>query len=186
MDEVEFRLGYGAAWLDLLATLNGRLRPPTVDALSEPRRLGEFLAVEGMAPRRAPDADDLQAAQQLRDALYALARGQLDGNAPDSGAVRVVNAAMAADSSPSMRSSGGELVVTRPRDTREALARIARQAVDTLTGSARDRLRTCGDETCAGIYLDESGRRRWCSDARCGTRARVRAHRARRAGVTGQ
>ena len=34
--------------------------------------------------------------------------------------------------------------------------------------------RTCDDETCAGIFIDHSGRRRWCSDERCGVRARVR------------
>jgi predicted RNA-binding Zn ribbon-like protein len=186
MDEHDFRLGYGAPWLDLLATLNGRLLPPVIEALADPRRLGEFLAAEGVAPRRAPDADDLRAARRLRDALYTLARSHLDGSAPDAKAVRVVNAAVAVEAAPTLRSSGGDLILTRPRDTREALARIARQAVDTLTGPGRERLRNCDDETCAGIYLDDSGRRRWCSDARCGTRARVRAHRARRAGVSGQ
>jgi predicted RNA-binding Zn ribbon-like protein len=183
MDDGEFRLGYGAPWLDLLATVNGRLRPPTIDALSDPRRLGEFLSLEGVAPRRAPDTEDLREARRLRDALYTLARGHLDGAAPDPAAVRIVNAAAAVEVAPALRASGGWLVLTRPRDTSEALARITRQAIDMLTGPGRDRLRNCDDETCAGIYVDDSGRRRWCSDARCGTRARVRAHRARRAGA---
>ncbi|WP_407935666.1 CGNR zinc finger domain-containing protein [Jatrophihabitans cynanchi] len=60
-----------------------------------------------------------------------------------------------------------------------ALARIAREAVGHLTGPERTRLRACSDETCGGIFLDESGRRRWCSDSLFGSRARVRAHRAR-------
>jgi predicted RNA-binding Zn ribbon-like protein len=61
----------------------------------------------------------------------------------------------------------------------EALARLARQSIDDLTGPTRGRLRACGDDTCAGIFLDDTGRRRWCADERCGVRARVRAHRAR-------
>jgi predicted RNA-binding Zn ribbon-like protein len=94
-------------------------------------------------------------------------------------AIRTVNAAAAADTGYALRTDGAELVAARPADSTVALARLARQAIDTLTGPARLRLRNCGDASCAGIYLDDTGRRRWCSDRRCGSRARVRAHRAR-------
>jgi predicted RNA-binding Zn ribbon-like protein len=75
--------------------------------------------------------------------------------------------------------SGGRPRADRPADTSAALARIARQAADQLTAADPPRLRACGDDSCAGIFVDESGRRRWCNDTRCGSRARVRAHRAR-------
>jgi predicted RNA-binding Zn ribbon-like protein len=179
MNGPEFRLHYGAAWLDLLATLNGRLAPPATELLDSPRRLGAWFAAAGYPPNRAPNDDDLRAARALRDALYTLAQGFLDDRAPDPAAVRTVNAAAAAESGYALRAQAGELAATRPADSTAALARIARQAIDTLTGPARARLRTCDDATCAGIYLDDTGRRRWCSDRRCGSRARVRAHRAR-------
>jgi predicted RNA-binding Zn ribbon-like protein len=61
----------------------------------------------------------------------------------------------------------------------EALARVARAAVQDLSGPTGTHLRPCGDDACSGIFVDYTGRRHWCSDERCGNRARVRAHRAR-------
>ena len=43
----------------------------------------------------------------------------------------------------------------------------------------RDRLRICGNPHCRLVFLDgsKSGTRRWCDDAGCGNRDRVRRHR---------
>jgi predicted RNA-binding Zn ribbon-like protein len=73
----------------------------------------------------------------------------------------------------------------RPR-FEEILGLIARDAIELLTGPQRERLRECAAQDCRGIYVDTSpGRtRRWCSAARCGNRARVAAHRARRTDAT--
>ena len=45
----------------------------------------------------------------------------------------------------------------------------------------RDRLAICGNPLCRLVFLDESrsGTRRWCDDAGCGNRDRVRRHRVR-------
>ena len=45
------------------------------------------------------------------------------------------------------------------------------------------RLSRCSADDCALVFYDSSrgGTRRWCSMQRCGNRAKVRAHRARRA-----
>jgi hypothetical protein len=45
----------------------------------------------------------------------------------------------------------------------------------------RDRLSLCGNPHCRLIFLDasKSGTRRWCDDAGCGNRDRVRRHRRR-------
>jgi predicted RNA-binding Zn ribbon-like protein len=40
-------------------------------------------------------------------------------------------------------------------------------------------VRTC--PSCGWLFLDARGRRRWCSMATCGNRAKVRAHAARTA-----
>ena len=69
--------------------------------------------------------------------------------------------------------------VGRPETAEEALGRLARNAVHDLSDPYSPQLRACGDDTCSGIFLDPTGRRRWCSDERCGNRLRVRAHRAR-------
>ena len=46
----------------------------------------------------------------------------------------------------------------------------------------RDRLAICGNPVCRLVFIDESrsGTRRWCDDAGCGNRDRVKRHRRRR------
>lgn len=179
VDDTSFRLYYGATWLNLVATWTGRLGPPVLERLTSSARLTEWLAAVGLTPARAPNDDDVSAAIELREALYELSRSAVDEQAPDGAAVRVLDRALRHDRAPSLRVAGGELVASAPKTAAEALGRIARQAAEQLTGPQRSRLRECADPTCAGIYLDESGRRRWCADATCGVRNRVRAHRER-------
>jgi predicted RNA-binding Zn ribbon-like protein len=59
---------------------------------------------------------------------------------------------------------------------------VAWSAAQLLTGADRDRVRECDGEACGWLFLDTSkaGRRRWCSMAICGNRAKLRRHRARR------
>jgi predicted RNA-binding Zn ribbon-like protein len=176
---VEFRTGYGAAWLDLLATRTGRYGSARAELLGDAEALRQWLTAHDLAPTAGVRAADVAAAQELRESLHALAAATVAGRKPARTDVRVVEAALAADRPPSVRLTPAGLRMQRPADTAEAFARLARQAVDDLTGPERERLRACGDDTCAGIFLDDTGRRRWCADERCGVRARVRAHRAR-------
>jgi len=74
----------------------------------------------------------------------------------------------------------------------QALSSVARDAValftevgfDDLAADAQPtRLSRCSADDCGLVFYDSSrgGTRRWCSMQRCGNRAKVRAHRARRA-----
>ena len=65
----------------------------------------------------------------------------------------------------------------------QALSTIARDAVDLFDPANDGRIRACNGGDCAIVYLDTSraATRRWCSMQRCGNRAKVRAHRARKA-----
>ncbi|MDN5795707.1 MAG: ABATE domain-containing protein [Intrasporangium sp.] len=176
----------GSAWLDLAATLRGRFREPArqTDLIEDPRALQSWLAARGLGPRRTPTAEDVIAAQRLRETVHVLARALATGQPLDPVLVRRLNQILRAAGPAGLLlrlDSGGSLVASRPADASEALARIARQAAADLTGPRAGRLRTCGDETCSGVFFDDTGRRRWCSDEGCGVRVRVRAHRARRA-----
>ena len=64
----------------------------------------------------------------------------------------------------------------------QALSSLARDAVAML-GADDDRLQRCDADDCRMVFHDESrtGTRRWCSMARCGNRAKVRAFRERAA-----
>lgn len=62
------------------------------------------------------------------------------------------------------------------------LAPVAAAAAQLLSTGDRSRLRRCDAEACGRWFYDVSrnGRRRWCSMARCGNRAKVAAHYRRR------
>ena len=62
----------------------------------------------------------------------------------------------------------------------DALGALTLTALLDLAGPQRAHLTRCQDGDCGWVFLDTTGRRHWCS-TRCGTRARVRAHRARTA-----
>ena len=61
-----------------------------------------------------------------------------------------------------------------------ALARIADSLAEALAHDSADRLKICANTGCAWVFVDRTkGRvRRWCSDATCGNRDRVRRSRA--------
>ena len=63
----------------------------------------------------------------------------------------------------------------------DALARLAQPLVDELAGGRPERLRVCANDACRWVFFDASptGRRRWCSMASCGNRAKAARHRAR-------
>lgn len=60
------------------------------------------------------------------------------------------------------------------------LAQIADSLADALATHQHDRLKICANSACAWVFVDGTkGRvKRWCSDATCGNRDRVRRSRA--------
>jgi predicted RNA-binding Zn ribbon-like protein len=174
-----FRKGNGAAWLDFLATRIGRYRQAQTEMLPDPEALQAWLSEQDLAPSTAPNEQDLSRAWKLREALHAVARSALEKTAPSRAALVTIEQALADDKPLRMRPSKSGLRTARPLTAAEALARLARSAVSELGGPQRAHLRACADETCAGIFIDHTGRRQWCSDQLCGNRARVRAHRER-------
>jgi predicted RNA-binding Zn ribbon-like protein len=67
-----------------------------------------------------------------------------------------------------------------------ALASLARDAIDLLSGPLATRVRECAAEDCALLFVDASrpGRRRWCSMEGCGNRAKTTSYRRRQAKQT--
>jgi predicted RNA-binding Zn ribbon-like protein len=178
MDEV-FRTGYGRDWLDFATTYVGRYTSSPVDLIATPAQLHAWLTQWGLAPSGSVTATDVEDARALREALHRLGRAAATDAATELSDVRVVDESLSYDAPVRLRKGREGLTRSRPATTREALARLARLAVDDLSGPNAARLRACGDDECSGIFLDPTGRRRWCSDERCGVKVRVRAHRAR-------
>lgn len=70
----------------------------------------------------------------------------------------------------------------------EPLARmlwpIAHAAADLLVSGDLDRVKTCGNDRCGWLFVDQSRNRsrRWCEMKDCGNRAKARRHYARHKG----
>jgi predicted RNA-binding Zn ribbon-like protein len=60
---------------------------------------------------------------------------------------------------------------------------IALSALELLGSAAIDQVRACPGVGCGWLFLDRSGRRRWCSMAVCGNRAKVRRFADRNRGM---
>ena len=139
----------------------GLLPPATVSRL-----VGEADARFSEAARR------LHASLDFRVNLYDVLTG--GGSFP--AVARVIEKATARRRlMPTDRGAEWEL----PEDLALPLDNLALVAGELLTGPSRAYVQMCPGESCGWLFLDPRGRRRWCSMATCGNRAKVRAHAAR-------
>jgi predicted RNA-binding Zn ribbon-like protein len=154
------------------------------DALLEPdslERWGRRLGIPAPA-----DADELAAARELRPALRAVLIAAAHGHDPDPAARDLLmrtyaDAAAAARLSP----RDGAYVLDWPGDDpRRVRFAVAADAIALLADADRlQRIHVCPGRNCGWLFLNKSGRQRWCSMATCGSRAKMRAMYARRQAV---
>jgi len=178
-------------WLDLVATrANWPSRAP-LERLPDLEALRSWLARHALVPEAEPTVADLAAVRQTRAALHELAAARVEGRTPHPSAFDTINAALARAAK-----APRHIVVPDPiepgylrrrvPDVDAALTLIIEQAIDTISGADAADLRQCEEASCRELFLDSTGRRRWCSTPACGIRARVRAYRARlREGANG-
>ncbi|MGW3071351.1 BTAD domain-containing putative transcriptional regulator [Kitasatospora sp. NPDC001132] len=126
--------------------------------------------LRGAAERPEEAAGVLADARAFRSALYTALTDPQDGSA--FGAVATV-----------VQEAGRSAVFTRGEDglahwrlppaagLRLPLYAAARSAAELLADPRRFTIRRCPSTGCGWLFLDASGRRRWCSLATCGTRA---------------
>lgn len=167
--------------LDLVNTRvnrNGQL----VDLLDSPAALAAWLRAEHGRLAWAGRVGDteLRAFLVLRDAIDELLCAFDAHTTPARAAVAAVNRAL------SRRDAHARLVWTRtgPRATPASsgarhhalLQTLAADAAQLLTGPEAARIRKCAHPDCRLRFLARSARRRWCSGAACGNRARVARH----------
>ena len=125
---------------------------------------------------------DLFDAIALRDTIARMAIAATRGEAARPSDIDVVNLYAATPDIPPALAGGTRQAGRSVQGVSQALSTIARDAVDLFDTSRSGRIRKCSADDCAMIYLDTSraATRRWCSMQRCGNRAKVRAHRARK------
>jgi predicted RNA-binding Zn ribbon-like protein len=147
------------------------------DALLEPDSLDRWGTRLGIAG--APGGpEELELARGLRTALHhvfsALAREQ----EPDEfslARLRFAYAQAVAAGTLVRREDGGFGLDWREDEPRRVRFAVAADAVALLGDPARSaRLHRCPGRNCGWIFLDTSGRRRWCSMQTCGSREKMR------------
>jgi predicted RNA-binding Zn ribbon-like protein len=160
------------------------------DDLTTPAALHEWLVA--VDPRYAADAvkdprpDELAEARLLRDSLRRLAAFVTDDARPAAQSpVESVDDAVAAVNRAATHLPSAQLVIRdgrlhRDRPTpaspiRVALAELAHDSIDVLTGPSAPKLRACHAPRCLLYFVRSQPRREWCSET-CGNRARAARH----------
>ena len=149
--------------------------------------VGFLQATEVPSARRLGRRDPDMAAEVLRDAyalrlgLYRVLTGTADRRAFRGVARMAEEAASAARLRPAHNALGTSgWVIPASTGLRLSLLRVAQAAGDLLASDDSHRVRPCPGNDCGWLFLDRSGRRKWCSMQTCGNRAKVRAYEERR------
>ena len=185
-----FAFDSGTLALDVLNPRQGG-GPDASDTASSPAALLEWLVSAGLLTgvhleqlrASPPDARILLAeAHRLRQEIRA-AVGAMTGGQPTPGSsLMTLNRVLDSRSTSlqlTRRDTGLALVESMEAGpVRSLLSPVAEAAARLLVGGDATRLRQCHAEDCGWWFEDTSknGRRKWCSMARCGNRAKAATH----------
>ncbi|MEV4253639.1 ABATE domain-containing protein [Spirillospora sp. NPDC049652] len=156
-----------------------------IDFLGTPTATNQWLTERGLAPADA-GVQEMCATQlrSLREHLKALFAAHVAGLPALPAALSAVNDALSRAPTAALlywdEKNGPYRAAPCPTNEilDHALATLAANAADLLTGPDAERLTACGSSPC-NRYLLRHGRRHWCS-TRCGDRARAARAYARR------
>jgi len=145
--------------------------------LVDARSAAELREQGAQAPGAA--GRELTRARSLRRALYAACTDAGDRPAWEAVArearAAAAHAVLAGDEAPGRRWS-----VSREAGLVRPVLEIAREAGELLATIDLEQVKACPGTGCGWLFLDPRRRRRWCTMAVCGNRAKARRH-ARRA-----
>ncbi|WP_181801742.1 CGNR zinc finger domain-containing protein [Streptomyces shenzhenensis] len=165
--------------LDFAATLRAR-RSARFEMFVTPERLNAWYLESGLVDTITPGGeDDVLEATTVREAIYRLVTDRRLGEGFAPGALDVVNAAARRTPVTPQLTGNGRLTEATPA---QALATVARQAVELLSGPDVPLMKECGNPECTRVYMDRSRgmRRQWCGMESCGNKIKAAAYRARK------
>lgn len=186
-EDLTFNFRSGRLCLAFVATVGERWRA-NCERLRQPADLSRWYREAGLVKVAIPvTRSGLQAARELREAIYGQALRVIEGRNSSRADEAVVNAAAARPSLVPVLRSGSLTLVPPPRGAEAAaLSTVARDAIELFASVEPARLRECESDECGLLFLDTSrpGKRRWCSSEACGGRVRSAGYRqrARRSG----
>jgi predicted RNA-binding Zn ribbon-like protein len=155
------------------------------DVLTTPEELARWGRRMGLlAPTgaQAPDRAELARARSARDAVYRVFAAIAEDREPSPSDLALLSAqhAEAADAGilrPGEEGFRFDWPRTDPR--RPRFAAVADAVVLLADPALLGRVGRCPSRRCGWLFLDRSGRRRWCSMAACGSREKMRRRYAR-------
>ncbi len=172
----------GGKWVDTLPTLR--------DAAAWLIERGLLYPEEAGPLGRLDEARQQAMLERLRDAraaIRAVVASLVTGDPAADSAVATVNKLLRARTAVELADADGA-IVARHRHVGDAfdgaLAGLVEPLVDAVASGDTGRFRVCANDGCLWVFEDTSrtGRRRWCSMASCGNRAKAARHRARQRG----
>jgi len=184
------KLWGGALCLDFANSIDwspaGEALTPSTDALLAPRDLARWGRRLGVVSGRPPLVDDqeLEAARALRLVLHRVFSALAEGRRPRRADLEALarDHAEAAGAARLAAADDGAWRLTWPASEPRAVRfAVVVDAMALLADPARlTRVRRCPGPACGWLFLDTSGRRRWCSMSTCGSRVKMRRLYARR------
>jgi len=147
------------------------------------RRAAQLSKLAATQPKAAAAA--LRRTKELRETSFRLFEALIDGTEPPVADVDKLNRWVRKTSrGGAVLWNGHAFVVDAPPPQSaldEPFARITQSVVDALTGEQSAYVARCHNRECSWLFLDKSParRRRWCSMADCGNRAKARRHYAK-------
>lgn len=134
-----------------------------------------------------PSGRRLGHVRAARSGMREIVEALVAGRTAHPGALAAVNVALRARTAVEFAPGEGSPAIGHrhvgdPLD--DALAGVAEPLIAVVAAGDSDRLRICANDGCRWVFHDTSrtGRRRWCSMASCGNRAKAARHRARKRG----
>lgn len=168
--------------LDFVPTLSER-GTTNEEGLRTPADLAAWIAQSRLVHNDVEvTADQLDAARELREALFLLLAALINGNDPSAHDRLVVNTAAGRPPPTAHLDPRGEL--HRTGDLDAVLAVLANDCLDLFDSPDRHAMHWCDGDRCTRPYIDRSRgqRRRWCGMKGCGDRAKAATYRQRQRG----
>ena len=180
----------GALALDLANTVDwaadrSHHLPERTDVLDDGERAVRWGRRLGLvAPSAAPAlaGAELGRLRWLREAVHRVFSDVAAGRAPAPAELEVIAAShREAVAAGTLTAAGAAYRLDWEHDDPRRLRLACAVAAVALLGDAERvaRVHRCPGRHCGWLFLDSSGRRRWCSMRTCGSREKMRRHRAR-------
>jgi predicted RNA-binding Zn ribbon-like protein len=168
--------------LDFANTRYWRGQDAPTETLNSAEDFAGWAAGNVSQDAKAPPKREFERAIELRETIYRLFDATARKKAPAPTDLDSLNEALA--TAPSRTTLKRERTgFTWDIDARGAtalamLAPVLWSAGDLLAGAKLDKVKRCANPECGWLFLDDSraGKRRWCSMASCGNRAKAKRH----------